>query len=608
MFDAPRSADRAPAPIAGGTLRALSDGHTAVAAEPDLDRVFVVDYRTREVADVALQSGDEPGRVVEDDRGRVHVALRRGGAIVTLERGPWRLVGRRAVCSAPRGLAFDRGARLLHVACAEGQLVSLPPEPDAAPTRRVSLDRDLRDVVVDGDVVRVSRFRSAEVVTLDRDGAVVRRERPQPRAAMRTVHNRVDGQDRFESAPGTMTPAVAWRLVEGRAPGTALLLHQRGLAEEVSEQPGGYGDSPCGGIVETTISEVGPAAQTFAARPLPMMALAVDLALSRDGRTVVVVAPGNTRIPGLPQVASFDAAPARAADGECFSKPFGDPTVGPATRAPDTAAPPFDPTSDELPPPSDMKAPNGQAIAVAIDGRGHVLVQTREPPSVQVLTWPVSPRNIALGPSSPVDTGHQIFHANSGSGLACASCHPEGGDDGRVWLFRDKDDKLQPRRTQNLRGGILATAPFHWNGDLRDMGSLMTEVFVGRMGGPKLPSEHVDVLGRWVDRIPALPALPARDAAAAERGRVLFAAADCKRCHAGDLLTDNMTTDVGTGAALQVPSLRGAIWRAPYMHDGCAPTLRDRFGGRCGGGDKHGLTAKLTPAQIDDLVAFMETL
>jgi len=56
-----------------------------------------------------------------------------------------------------------------------------------------------------------------------------------------------------------------------------------------------------------------------------------------------------------------------------------------------------------------------------------------------------------------------------------------------------------------------------------------------------------------------------------------------------------------------VPSLLGLRWRAPYLHDGCAPTLRDRFGD-CGGGDNHGHTSQLAPAQIDDLTAYLETL
>jgi cytochrome c peroxidase len=68
-----------------------------------------------------------------------------------------------------------------------------------------------------------------------------------------------------------------------------------------------------------------------------------------------------------------------------------------------------------------------------------------------------------------------------------------------------------------------------------------------------------------------------------------------------------MTVDVGTGGKFQVPSLVGVSQRAPFMHDGCAATLRDRFG-PCGGGDKHGFTSQLTSAQITDLVAYLETL
>ena len=65
--------------------------------------------------------------------------------------------------------------------------------------------------------------------------------------------------------------------------------------------------------------------------------------------------------------------------------------------------------------------------------------------------------------------------------------------------------------------------------------------------------------------------------------------------------------DVGTGGSFQVPSLLGLAWRAPYLHDGRAPTLRARFDAS-GGGDMHGHTSQLTSAQLDDLVAFMETL
>lgn len=81
----------------------------------------------------------------------------------------------------------------------------------------------------------------------------------------------------------------------------------------------------------------------------------------------------------------------------------------------------------------------------------------------------------------------------------------------------------------------------------------------------------------------------------------------CAACHAGDALTNNQTMDVGTGGAFQVPSLRGVVWRAPYLHDGRAATLADRFGPQ-GGGEQHGHTAALTDGERDDLIAYLRSL
>jgi mono/diheme cytochrome c family protein len=116
-------------------------------------------------------------------------------------------------------------------------------------------------------------------------------------------------------------------------------------------------------------------------------------------------------------------------------------------------------------------------------------------------------------------------------------------------------------------------------------------------------------LGTWIDRQPALT-LPARDAAAVERGKTLFHAAStqCADCHNGKHFTNNESRDVGTGKSFQVPSLLGLALRAPYMHSGCAKTLEERFKPECGGGDKHGITSNLTPAQVADLVVYLRSL
>lgn len=64
--------------------------------------------------------------------------------------------------------------------------------------------------------------------------------------------------------------------------------------------------------------------------------------------------------------------------------------------------------------------------------------------------------------------------------------------------------------------------------------------------------------------------------------------------------------DVGTGGAFQVPPLVGVSWRAPFLHDGCAATLADRFGS-CAT-SAHGKTQALGTGDVADLVAYLESL
>src|SRR5687768_17821904 len=56
----------APPPISGGTLLVTRDKTRAVAADPDADRVFVIDLDTRSILHtIQLNAGDVPGRVIE---------------------------------------------------------------------------------------------------------------------------------------------------------------------------------------------------------------------------------------------------------------------------------------------------------------------------------------------------------------------------------------------------------------------------------------------------------------------------------------------------------------------------------------------------------------
>jgi cytochrome c peroxidase len=94
------------------------------------------------------------------------------------------------------------------------------------------------------------------------------------------------------------------------------------------------------------------------------------------------------------------------------------------------------------------------------------------------------------------------------------------------------------------------------------------------------------------------------------RGQQVFSdpSVGCTTCHSGAQLSTHQLLNVGTGASFKVPSLIAVGYRAPYLHNGCAPTLLDRFGPACGGGDQHGHTSQLSSGQLSDLVAYLESL
>ena len=130
------------------------------------------------------------------------------------------------------------------------------------------------------------------------------------------------------------------------------------------------------------------------------------------------------------------------------------------------------------------------------------------------------------------------------------------------------------------------------------------------MSGGTATEEQIMSLAGWIDRIPA-PRGVIVDEGAVLRGEELFNSPElgCTSCHNGALLTNHQIVTVGTGGAVKVPSLLGVGARAPYLHTGCAETLRNRFTqAACGGGDSHGHTSHLSEAELSDLIQYLEAL
>jgi hypothetical protein len=568
-----------PPPISGGTLALIDNGSGVAVADPEHDRVHIIDLAQRAVTSVTeLTVGDEPGRLVQDAQGFVHVVLRRAGALVAIDPRSGAVRERRQVCQYPRGVAYDGANDLLHVACVGGELVTLPAK-GGAPTRVLQLDDDLRDVVVEQDRLLVSRFRSAELLVIAGSGRLLTRTKP-PGARL--------------SIP--KSPNVAWRLVAARD-GGVVMAHQLAQAngsadtQPVSVESGGYGGlvGPCGGIVASAVTKFDADGKVLWSRQNIPRALPVDLSMNTRGQ--VMLAPAGVRT--NTHVALIDG-------GGLVPAPGGEGSTGDAAGVAGAEA------AEPCAPALGISSP-GQTVALVFDGSDRLVMQTREPAQVVVSEYDRAPVDIAIPLNVPSvkDTGHDLFHEEMRSGLACASCHPEGTEDGHVWEF----EGLGKRRTQALGGRVSATAPFHWSGDMTDFTKLVHEVMTVRMSGFRLTDEQVAAFGGWVDTISTWRPREMADAEAVERGRILFndEQVGCASCHRGQVMTNNETVDVGTGAAFQVPSLIGVSRRAPFMHDGCAPTLLDRFGA-CGGGDAHGVTSHLSPSQLQDLVSYLQSL
>ena len=473
------------APISGGTMIVTRDGNRAVIADPDRDRVVIVDLVSEKVVDtITLAAHSEPGRVIEDDAGRIHVALRGSGELLTIT-GTDRLL--RPICGEPRGLAYQATTDLVHVACATGELVSLPPG-GGEPVRVVRVERDLRDVLVRDTGIAVTTFRSATMLELDSDGAIAKRV--QPPTTQRS--------DMSMPTPVPATPSVAWRTIT--LPGGEIMMaHQRRLGTTLRVITGGYGGQ-CGSPVESTITTIGSDDRPVATAPIADGALIVDVAVNPMNGALALASAGSEAVMIVPR---SSMGPDMGGCSHTTTTPLISPEIGAPTAV--------------------AYRPNGALLVFYPESDGITILDDR------------APRGISLGDRPRIDAGRSMFHRATLSGLACASCHPEARDDGGVWTF----DALGQRRTQNLGGSILSRAPYHWGGDMPTLHVLVDDVFTQRMSGDEVSDEQGRALGAWLDRVPAPRGVVTDVDAAARGGRCSTRPARLPRCHQGALYTNN---------------------------------------------------------------------
>jgi sugar lactone lactonase YvrE len=251
--------------------------------------------------------------------------------------------------------------------------------------------------------------------------------------------------------------------------------------------------------------------------------------------------------------------------------------------------------------------------------------------------------------SATVLLGKQVFHnaadrrMNLDRYLSCASCHLDGGQDGRVWDFSNRGEGF--RNTISLEGrGGTAMGRVHWSGNFDEIQDFENDIR-GGFGGLGFLSDDqfgltdrgdplgaskaglnadLDALADYVGSLQTVGRSPYRNpdgslTADGVLGRDVFNRLDCYECHGGGGFTDSaqgLSHDVGTIAqesgfargypirGLDTPTLRGLWKTAPYLHHGGAATLADVLTAahgvpaETGGEDRARLIAYLL--QIDD--------
>lgn len=225
--------------------------------------------------------------------------------------------------------------------------------------------------------------------------------------------------------------------------------------------------------------------------------------------------------------------------------------------------------------------------------------------------------------------------------MSCASCHNDGGHDGRVWDISAQGEGL--RNTIALRGrASMGHGRLHWSnnfdelqdfeGQIRALAGgtgLMSDAlyFAGTrsepLGDTKAGfSAELDDMAAYVASLNTFEASPARPSAATlssngALGRQVFIDANCgTACHSGAPYTRSAAggaaADIGTLkatsgkrlygalAGIDVPTLRDVWATAPYLHDGSAATLEAAITAHTG----HGLAS----ADVTRLAAYLREI
>jgi len=196
---------------------------------------------------------------------------------------------------------------------------------------------------------------------------------------------------------------------------------------------------------------------------------------------------------------------------------------------------------------------------------------------------------------------------------SCASCHPDAAADGLNWDLLN-DGISTYRNTKSL---LLSyqTPPMMMTGSRPNAETAIRAGmrFVQFAVRPESEAMALDEYLRYLPSVPSPHLVGGRLSKAAQRGKALFDAAGCGRCHGGPLFTNLRRADVQTGRGrdagetFDTPTLVN-VWRtAPYLVNGQAATIKEVLT-TFNANDGHGVTSSMTEQDVNDLAEYVLSL
>ena len=535
----------------------------------------------------SLGVGGAPSQLVMTTEGRMFVSIRDRHAILAVtgtgtETDPLCITGRAETPAEPLGLALTPDENSVLVASGWGHALSVYGAHGLDAISTTELAREPRAVVVSDDGKRafVSHAVGGDLDVVDLAASAVRH------VSLRSKESLASG--RFGLGDFALESGQGFALAKSTAPAGRVFAPHAAirpvLVSTEDQQASGYGSV-----------EVGPTEDFDVAVLDDDTGVLVRHTMGNEGgttcvlpRAAAVTMAGELLVAcvGSSEILAFDAAAVNPHEAKVRSWKVPEGPLGIAV--------------DEASARAFVWSQFAHAVtSIALAGKPALTLASATLPRTTLM----SPERVR---------GRILFHSAdariSADGRACASCHPDGRDDGLVWATPDG-----PRNPPMLAGRLEGTGPYGWLGSSMDVPGHLKKTFA-RLGAKGLPDPDRDALVAYLRAMPAPDRGPAPDEALARVGARIFDSeqAGCASCHGEDGTTpDTLTHNVGSWANSDVrgdfdtPSLRFVGGTGPYFHDGRYRTL-DALLRHTNG--KMGQTAQLSAEARSALVAYLGTL